>query len=210
MRRLLTTAVIVAVTVALVGFAMPADGKKPASGVVEVTMALSPGSSQGLTTECGPLLLVENRDGLGEGEQAPAIGVYMADVAWSRQYTSATQGEGLAGCHDSTHPESPLDWPSYLQISMDRNGAVTDIVWNFSHYVDEIVSVHPRTGRERVVGTIHENFRLSGHDLLWDDKTSTVRGDFHLSYYPSEDSTFQEFDGSPQWFEFTVEVNPVD
>ena len=51
-----------------------------------------------------------------------------------------------AGCQYGTHPESPLDWPSHLQISVDRNGSITDIVWNLSHYVDEIVSVHPDEG----------------------------------------------------------------
>jgi hypothetical protein len=211
------TATVLIITVALlIVWAIPAGAGKPAPELVEVTMGLV--GSQGLATdvECGgPLIMVRNQDGLRHGDEDPILGVYMVDdVAWSRGYPMPTSGDGFSECHGGLL-EGSMEMDTYMQISMDRKtGAVTDLVWHFDrYYIDGVPMGLPNpSGKTRDNGIVLENFSLIGHDLGWDDGTSTVSGEFELSYYLRDDTG--EYVGSEpvnarQWFEFTLMTSPV-
>ncbi len=214
------TATVLIITVALlIVWTIPAGAGKPAPELVEVTMELvdanNDGVLQGLTTECGPLFMVPNQDGLRHGDEDPILGVHMDDVVWSRWYPKEDSGIGFSECHGGMLGDS-TEMRTYMQISMDRKtDAVTDLVWHFDRYYIDGVPTAPTnpSGKTRNNGIILENFSLIGHDLQNGSECgeaaheSTVCGGFDLSYYLRDDTgTYvgSEPMNAHQWFEFTL------
>lgn len=224
MKKASKTAILLVAAVSLVvAWASPVGAKKPSTNeTFKVTMARvgadGGGLTQGLTTDCddgdginGYLLMTRDRGGLVGGPSAIALGVFMNDVLWDRDYP-ASSGVGLAECHGETVEGSPVDNTMYggLGMNIDRSGAVTDVLWHFDYYL-EGENVTLPNGREGFQLTVREYFTLSGSDLDWDDATSTVSGWFRLSHslYDAENEYgYEEFSGSPQWMEFTVTFEP--
>ena len=221
------TATVLIITVALlIVWAIPAGAGKPAPELVNVTMKLAPGSTQGLTTDVacgGPIIMVRNQDGLGEGDEEPILGVHMDDVTWSRWYPDFVESDedgGLYGCHGGMLNET-TEMNTYMQISMDRKtGAVTDLVWHFDRYYDDEARVSfPNGKKTRDNGIVLENFSLIGRGLQnsfecgADAAESTVCGWFELSYYLRDDTGVHvgiEPENSRQWFEFTLKTEPLN
>ena len=221
MRTSRTATVLIIAVALLIVWAIPAGAGKPAPELVKVTMELVPGSTQGFTTDCIDtdgkpieLVMVPNQDGLRHGDEDPILSVHMAAVDWSRGYPDEASGSDFSGCHGGLL-EGSTEMATYMQISMDRKtGAVTDLVWHFDRYYIDGVPMELPNGKTRDNGMILENFSLIGHDLGWDDETSTVSGWFALSYYLRDDTgTYSGLDLDPedarQWFEFTFTTGPA-
>jgi hypothetical protein len=205
----------------VMALAIPASARKPVPETVKVTMTLAPNSDEGLTRDCndvdganGYFLMTRDRGGLVDGEFGAVLGLYMDEVAWDRQNPSSS-GSGFGECHGATVDGSPVENVTYgmLGISIDPDGAVTDVLWHFDYYLDETTIVNPKNGKERQVSEVREYFTLSGSDLDWDADTSTVSGPFRISHSLRDTETgeefyYQAFPGSPRWLEFTLTIEP--
>jgi hypothetical protein len=186
----------------LVGNAVTAIAKKPppkpASDLVDMTMTLA--GPEGLTTGCddadgiaGSLLMERTRSGLVSVEGvAPVLGLFMDEVPWWRAHPGSS-GTGFAGCHGGTVTGSPGTWDGWLSITIDREGAVTDLLWHFDYYVDGETRVLPN-GKVRYTETVRENLTLSGSDLTWNEATATVSGVFTVSHFLRKDDTYIDYE----------------
>ena len=197
MRRSFVRVAVMAGLVVLVLAAAPqvTAVKPPATDLVDVTMTLV--GAEGLTTDCddadeidGSLLMQRTRSGLSSVESvAPILGLFMAEVAWERS-NPGSSGTGFAGCHGGDVEESPGTWDGALWIDIDRQGAVTDLLWHFDYYVDGTTKFLPK--KTLYSETLRENFTLSGHDLAWDAANSTVSGTFTVSHFLVDRETGEE------------------
>lgn len=209
MRRFWIALTVVAVVMAM---ALPVTAKKPTVETVKVTLALV--GEAGLTTNCndgdgdnGYLLMTRDRAGLVGGPSDVVLGLFMNDAEWNRRYPEGS-GTGFAGCHGETVDESPVSPSPFggLGMNIDRNGAVTDILWHFDYYLDG-TEIQLNPVKTRFVWTVREYFTLTGNDLEWDESTSTVSGWFYLRHSLYDTDTeigYEPFPGSPEWMQFTV------
>lgn len=229
------TAIALLTVIALVmTWAAPVSAGNPtATETVKVTMNLVesqseevlPGLSEkvlpGLSTECddgdgdnGYLLMTGDRKGLVGGPSEAVLNLVMNGVTWDRTYPAMTPVTGLDGCHGDTVAGSLMENTMYggLGFNIDRNGAVTDVLWHFDYYLDgETVQLNPR--KTQFVWTVREYFTLTGNDLNWDPETNTVSGDFYLmhSLYDAESEIgYEPVPGSPQPMAFQIIIEDLD
>lgn len=224
--------VVLTVVAMVLAMTVPATAKRPTTETVKVTMELVPFVDEsggevraGLTTDCddgdgsnGYLLMTRDRAGLVGGPSEGVLGLFMNDVHWSREYP-ASVGVGLVGCHGDTVDDSPVENSLYggIGFNIDRNGAVTDVLWHFDYYLDGTTTSRVLPNGKVIEGafdwTVREYFTLTGNDLLWDDATSTVSGKFYLKHSLYDADTeigYEPFPGPPREMAFTVIIDPWD
>ncbi len=188
----------------------PGGGGPPAAELVEVTMGLVGGT--GLATDCDDgdglagVMLME-RSG---NELIPAfedrLGLFVDGIDTSRRYPSPTPGDGFSGCKGGAIDGSPVAYGG-LMVTLGDNGAPTDILWHFDYYLET-----ERVNKNRFRLMVMEHFTLSGHDLTFDEATSTVSGWFnvlyHLEEWGGESIGYEPVGGSPVYLSFTFEMQP--
>lgn len=226
MKTTRTTIALLAVIALVMTWAAPVSAGKPAATeTVKVTMNLVESQSEevlpGLSTECddgdgdnGYLFMTRDREGLVGGPSEAVLNLVTNGVTWDRTYPAMTPVTGLDDCHGDTVAGSVMENTTYggLGINIDRNGAVTDVLWHFDYYLDgEIVQLNPR--KTQFVWTVREYFTLTGNDLNWDPETNTVSGDFYLmhSLYDAETEIgYESFPGSRQPMAFQIIIEDLD
>lgn len=128
----------------------------------------------------------------------------------SRQYPNPVTASGFSGCHGEQLDEelgrtvSPYGG---LFITLDDNGAVTDLLWHFDYYLKTI------TRGQRDLMAVMEHFTLSGHNLTWDAESSTVSGSFDVLYHLEDRENHVSIGYEPRvippvYLEFTLTMEP--
>jgi hypothetical protein len=207
---------LVSVAALLFAVAAPVGAKKPdkpgppASELVEVTLGLVGG--QGLVSDCddgdgvpGSIVMEKSGD-----ELIPAfedrLGLYIDGVDTSRRYPTPTASTGFSGCRGGDINGAPVEYGG-LGVTLGANGAPTDILWHFDYYLET-----EQINQKRTRLTVMEHFTLSGHDLTFDESTSTVSGWFNIKYHleewGGESIGYIPVEGSPVFLSFTFEMQP--
>lgn len=210
MTRLRVAAAVLATTALIMTMAVPvaAKGKPPKPSdpppvLMDVTM------TGALTTECNDgdeiddvMVMERNDHGLAPANLA-RLALDIPDVDSSRLYhPKAVTASGFAGCHGEQLDGTTSPYGG-LFITLDDTEAVTDLLWHFDYYLETT------TRGKRTVMSLMEHFTLSGHDLMWDAKTSMVSGWFNVLYHLEDRVNhvsvgYEPVDGSPVFLKFTL------
>jgi hypothetical protein len=201
------TAAMVVLAMTATAFAKKPDnpGEPATPELVSITMTLVDG--QGISTECSGGTILMERSG---NELFPVadeqIGLYVDGVDTTRKYPEPTTREGFAGCHGGDIDGNPVPYGGF-GITLNDAGEPTDVLWHFDYYLET-----EQLNKKRTRLVVMEHFTLSGHDLTFDEATSTVSGDFAVLYHLEElggDSIgYEPVAGSPAFLSFTFDMQP--
>lgn len=179
-------------------------GDEPVLVNVAMTGALATTCEKDGDGIAGTMVMERDADGLSPAAPTELVlyDLDIPDVDASRLYPEAETSTGFSGCHGEQLDGTVSPYGG-LFITLDDSGAVTDVLWHFDYYIEEMAR------NKRTVLTLMEHFTLSGHDLSWDAETSTASGSFNVLYHLEDRANhvsvgYESVEGSPVYLEFTL------
>jgi len=227
-RRTLLVLVVLALVLPLAATAGAGPSKpapvKPVYYQVELTLT----GDSGLATTCpGPITMEFGNYGYkavrptDPADPGPELAITAdAGMTWSRHRPTESSGTFSGECHGRQINPLPPAWPAILQITADRAGNPTGLVWHFDYYATQTTYKNNRVRIEALewltLRSLCDPIDPEYADCQEFEATETapgsgvyeVSGTFTLYRWYPAGSPNPEFQGS-SFFEFTMTFEPV-